>query len=186
MIAVNQLRFAYPKDGFILNLREFRVGPGEKVAIVGPSGAGKTTLLKIIAGIIRPASGSVHVDGFNLHELGDAARRDFRIARVGFVFQELELLEYLNVFDNIIHTYRINPVLALNRQVRERARRLADEVGLGNKLDKMPGELSQGERQRTAVCRALLPEPRLILADEATGNLDPANKSHILEALAKL
>ena len=183
MIAVNHLRFAYPRDGFILNLREFRVGAGEKVAIVGPSGAGKTTLLKIVAGIIRPASGYVHVDGFELHGLNDAARRDFRIARVGFVFQELELLEYLNVFDNIIHTYRINPVLALNRQVRERARRLADDVGLGNKLDNMPGELSQGERQRTAVCRALLPGPRLILADEATGSLDPANKTHILELL---
>ncbi len=183
MIAINNLRFSYPKDGFILHISEFHIEAGEKVAIIGPSGAGKTTLLKIIAGIIRPESGTVHVDGSELHELDEAARRNFRIARIGFVFQELELLEYLNVFDNIVHTYRINPVLLLDPQVRERARRLAGEVGLGSKLGRMPSELSQGERQRTAVCRALLPGPGLILADEATGNLDPANKAHTLDLL---
>jgi putative ABC transport system ATP-binding protein len=123
------------------------------------------------------------VDGAELHTLDDAARRNFRITRIGFVFQELELLDYLNVFDNIVHTYRINPVLRLNAAVRERARRLADEVGLGEKLQRMPSELSQGERQRAAVCRALLTEPKLILADEATGNLDPANKIRILDLL---
>ena len=183
MIAVDALRFSYSKDGFCLEIAEFNIETGEKVAIIGPSGVGKTTLLKIIAGIIRPDSGKIHVDGVELHQLGDAARRNFRITRIGFVFQELELLEYLNVFDNIIHTYRINPVLDLDYSVRERAHRLADDVGLGNKLARMPGELSQGERQRAAVCRALLPNPRLILSDEATGNLDPANKSHILDLL---
>jgi len=183
MIAINNLHFAYPKDGFMLRIRKFHMEAGEKIAIIGPSGTGKTTLLKIVAGIIRPESGTVHVDGVELHELDDAGRRNFRIARVGFVFQELELLEYLDVFDNITHTYRINPVLVLNSQVRERARRLAYDVGLGNKLSSMPYALSQGERQRTAVCRALLPCPKLILADEATGNLDPANKSNILDLL---
>jgi putative ABC transport system ATP-binding protein len=183
MIAVNNLRFSYPQGDFALNIPEFHIKAGEKVAIIGPSGAGKTTLLKIIAGIILPESGKVHVGGTELQKLDDAARRKFRITRVGFVFQELELLDYLNVFDNIMHTYRINPVLPLGFSVRERARRLAGEVGLGGKLTRMPGELSQGERQRAAVCRALLPEPGLILADEATGNLDPANKAHILDLL---
>jgi putative ABC transport system ATP-binding protein len=108
--------------------------------------------------------------------MNDAERRNFRISRIGFVFQELELLDYLDVFDNIVHTYRINRVLRLDRMVRERARDLADEVGLAGKLERMPRELSQGERQRAAVCRALLTNPGLLLADEATGNLDPANK----------
>jgi len=183
MIEINNLCFSYAKEGFRLKISEFQIEAGEKVAIIGPSGSGKTTLLKIIAGIIRPESGTVHVDGSELHAMDDAARRNFRIARIGFVFQELELLEYLNVFDNIVHTYRINPVLSLDGSVRERLRRLASEVGLGSKLGRMPSELSQGERQRTAVCRALLTGPGLILADEATGNLDPANKAHILDLL---
>jgi putative ABC transport system ATP-binding protein len=161
----------------------FRLGRGEKVAIIGPSGTGKTTLLKLIGGIVKPHAGSIQVDGQALHELDDAARRNFRITRVGFVFQELELLDYLNVFDNIVHTYRINPVLRLDAKVRQRAHELAEDVGLSGKLRRMPSELSQGERQRAAVCRALLVEPGLILADEATGNLDPANKVRILDLL---
>ena len=183
MIAISGLRFQYPGSAFALNISEFRVAAGEKVAVIGPSGAGKTTLLKIISGIVAPLAGNVHVGGMSLHGLDDAARRAFRITRIGFVFQELELLDYLNVFDNIVHTYRINPVLRLDASVRQRAHALADEVGLGGKLRRMPNELSQGERQRAAVCRALLAEPDLILADEATGNLDPANKIRILDLL---
>ena len=183
MIRVSGMRFSYPGSAFCLSIPEFRVEAGEKVAIIGPSGAGKTTLLKVIAGIAQPEAGAIHVGGAALHGMDDAARRDFRITRIGFVFQELELLDYLNVFDNIVHTYRINPVLRLDASVRERAHRLAEGVGLGQKLRRMPAELSQGERQRAAVCRALLPEPGLILADEATGNLDPANKVRILDLL---
>jgi ABC-type lipoprotein export system ATPase subunit len=183
MIAIDQLHFSYPGTPFSLNIPEFRVATGEKLAIVGPSGAGKTTLLKLIAGILAPQRGTVHVDSTSLESMSDAERRNFRITRIGFVFQELELLEYLDVFDNILHTYRINPVLRLDPGVRERATALAENVGLAGKLKRMPRELSQGERQRVAVCRALLPKPALILADEATGNLDPANKVRILDLL---
>lgn len=182
MIAIERLRFSYP-GGFALDIPEFRVESGEKLAIIGPSGAGKTTLLKLIAGITHAETGRLEVDGADLRALGESARRDFRARRIGFVFQELELLDYLDVFDNIVHAYRVNPSLKLDRTVRERARTLAEEVGLGAKLKRMPRELSQGERQRTAVCRALLAEPGLILADEATGNLDPANKVRILDLL---
>jgi putative ABC transport system ATP-binding protein len=84
---------------------------GAKIGVLGLNGAGKSSLLKIIAGIVHPSSGSIQVDDADLHQLDDSARRNFRITRIGFVFQELELLEYLNVFDNILHTYRINPVL---------------------------------------------------------------------------
>ena len=183
MIHIEQLHFAYPGAPYALDLPEFRVESGEHVAIVGPSGAGKTTLLKLIAGILQPGTGTVTVDGSALHDLNESARRNFRISRIGFVFQELELLDYLDVLDNILHTYRINHVLRLDEPVRERARRLAEEVGLGDMLRRMPKELSQGEKQRVAVCRALLAKPALILADEATGNLDPANKVRILELL---
>ncbi len=185
MIEISQLHFSYPGSAFTLNIPRFGVGAGEKVALVGPSGAGKTTLLRLVAGIIQPKTGRVRVGGAELKEMDDAARRNFRITRVGFVFQELELLEYLSVFDNIVLPYRINPVLRLDREVRERTRRLAGEVGLGDKLRRMPAELSQGERQRTSVCRALLPGPKLILADEPTGNLDPANKVRIQDLLFK-
>ncbi len=181
MIAIEQLCFGYPGSDFVLRIPDFQVASGEKLAIVGPSGAGKTTFLKLIAGIAPADGGCLRVDGAELHALGDAARRDFRARRVGFVFQELELLDYLDVFDNIVHAYRVNPSLRLDRTVRDRAKGLAEEVGLGAKLKRMPRELSQGERQRVAVCRALLPEPSLILADEATGNLDPANKVRILD-----
>lgn len=183
MIAIRNLRFRYSGSNFFLDIPRFQVEHGEKLAIIGPSGAGKTTLLKLIAGITQPEAGTIHVDGASLDRMDDAARRDFRITRIGFVFQELELLDYLNVLDNIVHTYRVNPVLKLDATVWERARVLAEEVGLAEKLRRMPSELSQGERQRAAVCRALLPEPGLILADEATGNLDPANKVRILDLL---
>ncbi|MDD5035540.1 MAG: ATP-binding cassette domain-containing protein [Methylococcaceae bacterium] len=183
MIAIGNLRFRYAGAGFSLHVPEFRIEPGEKVALIGPSGVGKSTLLKLIAGIMPPGSGSIRVDGTELQSLDEAGRRNFRITRIGFVFQELELLDYLDVFDNIVHTYRINPVLKLGAEVRVRAWNLAGEVGLGGKLKRMPRELSQGERQRAALCRALLPQPRLVLADEATGSLDPRNKAHILDLL---
>lgn len=185
MIEVENLRFRYPGSGFEVALPAFRIERGARVAIIGPSGVGKTTLLKLIAGILAPCEGTIRVDGVTVSELDDAARRNFRISRVGFVFQELELLDYLSVFDNIVHPYRINRVLKLDQGVRDRARELAEQTGLADKLAALPRELSQGERQRAAVCRALLTEPGLVLADEATGNLDPANKLRIIELLIR-
>jgi len=185
MIDIENLSFRYPGSGFGVALPALRIERGARVAIIGPSGAGKTTLLKLIAGILAPDTGTVRVDGVTVSALDDGARRNFRISRVGFVFQELELLDYLSVFDNIVHPYRINRVLKLDRRVRDRARKLAEQTGLADKLAALPRELSQGERQRTAVCRALLTEPGLVLADEATGNLDPANKLRIIELLIR-
>ena len=102
---------------------------------------------------------------------------------IGLVFQEFELLEYLSVLDNILLPYRINPSLRYTPDVGERAARLADQVGIGDKLRRHPDRLSQGERQRVAVCRAVLPQPRLLLADEPTGNLDPVNAARVLDIL---
>ncbi len=159
------------------------VEQGEKVAVIGPSGSGKTTLLNLIAGINRPQQGSVTVADQVVSACSDAKRRDFRITNIGFVFQDFELLDYLNVLDNILHPYRITRALKLTQSVEQRAIKLAAGLDIGDKLKRFTGELSQGEKQRTAICRALLPEPRLILADEATGNLDPRNKGKILDLL---
>lgn len=186
MIEIRELHFRYAHSDFALDIPDFRAAAGERLAVIGPSGSGKSTLLKLVAGIALAQTGQIRVDGVDLRALNDRARRDFRAGRIGFAFQELELLDYLSVFDNILHTYRVNPSLRLDRSVRERARSLAEEAGLGDKLDRRPEELSQGERQRAALCRALLPEPRIVLADEATGNLDPANKLRILDLLFRI
>ena len=183
MIRIDSLEFRYKEGEFRLFIPEFAVKHGEKVAVIGPSGTGKTTLLNLIAGILVADRGRILVDETAVDSLNDAGRRDFRITRVGFVFQDFELLDYLSVMDNILHPYRITRALTLSGGVRNRAHELAEQMGIGNKLRRHSGELSQGEKQRAAICRALLPNPKLILADEATGNLDPENKRHILDLL---
>jgi putative ABC transport system ATP-binding protein len=156
---------------------------GERVAVIGPSGSGKTTLLHLIAGIKSPSAGKVVTDGVDVTGLDDAGRRAFRIRRIGLVFQEFELLEYLSVLDNILLPYRINRALSLDRDVRQRAREVAQRVGIGDKLTRPATRLSQGEMQRVAVCRALIADPPLLLADEPTGNLDPTNTERVLDIL---
>ncbi|MCK4988002.1 MAG: ATP-binding cassette domain-containing protein, partial [Desulfobacterales bacterium] len=165
------MEFRYPDSEFCLNVPQFKIKKSEKVAVIGPSGSGKTTLLNLIAGILTPVKGIVNVDNVKVSELADAGRRNFRITNMGFVFQDFELLDYLNVLDNILHPYRITGALILNKEVRVRASELAEQMGIDDKLNRHPNDLSQGEKQRTAICRALLPQPKLLLADEPTGNL---------------
>ena len=183
MIKTEALKFHYPGSSFHLTIPEFHVAAGEKVAVVGPSGSGKTTLLNLLAGILTPLSGSVQVGEVAVNALNDSGRRDFRVQNIGFVFQDFELLDYLSIMDNILHPYRITDALKLTDDARQRAIHLAEQMGIAAHLKKHPGELSQGEKQRAAICRALLPNPDLILADEATGNLDPDNKTRILDLL---
>ena len=183
MISISNLEFSYREGGFSLRVPELSIDGGATVAVIGPSGTGKTTLLNLIAGILIPESGSVTLHDTTVSGLGDAARRDFRIQNIGLVFQEFELLSYLDILDNILLPYRIAPVLTLDAAVRDRARALAHSVGIGDKLHRHVGLLSQGERQRVAICRALLVQPQLLLADEPTGNLDPSNKGRVLDIL---
>jgi ABC-type lipoprotein export system ATPase subunit len=185
MISLTNLTFSYPHSEFQLSVPEFAVSPGEKIAVVGPSGSGKTTLLNLLAGILTPDQGKVQVGEVDVSALGDAGRRDFRISNIGFVFQDFELLDYLSILDNILHPYRITGALKLSSAVCQRAIYLTEQMAIADHLKKHPGELSQGEKQRAAICRALLPKPALILADEATGNLDPTNKNRILDLLFK-
>ncbi len=183
MIDIRGLQFSYGESDFSLQVPELAVARGETVAIVGPSGSGKTTLLNLIAGNAIPSSGTVNTNGQEVSGLHDADRRRFRIANIGLVFQEFELLEYLNVLDNILLPYRINRTLTLNADVRRRAEALAQQVGIADKLQRYANHLSQGEKQRVAVVRALVVRPPLLLADEPTGNLDPANKERVLDIL---
>ncbi len=183
MIQIQGLEFGYPHSDFHLSVPSLRIAVRERVAVIGPSGSGKTTLLNLIAGIFVPSSGEISVDRVQVNALGDAGRRDFRITNIGFVFQDFELLDYLSVLDNILHPYRITRALKLDTEVRGRAVALAEQMGIAKYLKRRPDELSQGEKQRAAICRALLTRPKLVLADEATGNLDPENKTHILDLL---
>lgn len=183
MIHIDNLQFQYPSGAFRLRIPDFQVERSEKVAVIGPSGSGKTTLLNLISGILLPDSGNVQVHEVPVSTLKDNDRRDFRISTIGFVFQDFELLDYLSVLDNILHPYRITSALTIDKTVRQRAAALAEEMGIGDKLRRGATDLSQGEKQRAAICRALLPQPHLILADEATGNLDPDNKNKILDLL---
>jgi ABC-type lipoprotein export system ATPase subunit len=183
MIAIAGLEFRYASGDFRLAVPDLRIGAGESVAFIGPSGSGKTTLLNLMAGIVAPARGTVSAAGTRVDGLSDGARRAFRLRHLGLVFQEFELLEYLTVLDNILLPYRVSSDMPLTATVRDRAAHLAAEVGLGDMLGRWPERLSQGERQRVAVCRAVLPRPGVILADEPTGNLDPTTKNRVLDIL---
>jgi putative ABC transport system ATP-binding protein len=183
MIKIDDIRFHYPHGEFSLAIDNLNILRGEKVAVIGPSGSGKTTLLNLVAGILLPQKGKIQIDGFIVSSQNDSSRRDFRITNIGFIFQDFGLLDYLNVKDNILHPHRITSVLRLTKDVRQRALLLCEQLGISDKLERHPNDLSHGERQRVAICRALLSQPKLLLADEATGNLDPDNKLLILELL---
>jgi putative ABC transport system ATP-binding protein len=183
MIEVGDLDFGYETGEFRLQLPELRVTGGENLAVAGPSGCGKTTLINLLAGILEPQGGSIGIAGLDMAALDAEDRQDLRALRIGLVFQELELLEYLDVLDNVLLPYRLSPVLELDADASDRARGLLERVGLGDKKGRPPGKLSQGERQRVAVCRALVTQPAVVLGDEPTGNLDPANRDHVIDAL---
>lgn len=183
MISLTNISFQYPDSDFHLELDELSFQSGSKSAVIGPSGFGKTTLLNLISGIYIPQKGSVIVNGKTVNGLNDPERRNFRLTNIGFVFQDFKLLEYLKVMDNILLPFRINRVLNMVDRVRVHAREIASLLDIEDKLSKYPNKLSQGERQRVAICRALLNDPHLILADEPTGNLDPENKMKIMQVL---
>ena len=174
-------------SSFAMHIQTLAVGRGERIALVGPSGSGKTTLLSLVAGILQPQSGTVRVDGQELSRLGDAAVRQFRIERVGQVFQSFELLDYLSIIENVMLPWYIgggSRILGSQKEdSRRRAHELLQEVGLASRASAQPGQLSQGEQQRVAVCRAMLNHPPLLLADEPTGNLDQDNKQMVVDLL---
>ncbi len=183
MIELSQVNFEYRQSGFRLQFDRMKAGSKKAVALIGPSGCGKTTLMSLIAGILPPQRGKIVINNAEITRLTDKQRRLFRIQNIGFVFQDFALLEYLNLYENILHPYRINSALTLDALVKKRAHHLAERVGISKRLKNYPGQTSIGEQQRCAIARALLNEPSVILADEPTGNLDPNHKRAILEIL---
>lgn len=168
----------------ILSDIDLDLAGGEIVAISGASGSGKSTLLNLIGGLDRPTSGSIVACDYAVHELGEADLTDYRARSLGFVFQFHYLLKDFTALENVML-----PAFMLGvprTAATDRARRLLDEVGLGDRLDHYPTQLSGGERQRAALARALINEPPLLLADEPTGNLDATNSARVEEILLSL
>ena len=158
----------------------FRVSAGEFVTVRGASGCGKSTLLLIAGGMMRPGEGRVEIAGTDPYALSSSRRAAFRAENIGFVFQQFHLLPYLTVLDNVLA-----PTVARRiADARQRAAELLARFGLGERATHLPGELSTGEKQRTALARALLGNPRVLLADEPTGNLDEENGQAVLRSLA--
>jgi putative ABC transport system ATP-binding protein len=158
--------------------------PGEMIMIMGPSGCGKTTLLNLLGGIDKPTDGTITVAGNKLNELSAKELNKFRRTEVGFIFQFYNLIPTLTAIENVI--LGIEAVILDKKELRTRAEKYLNLVGLSNKMDNLPQEMSAGEQQRVAVARALAKEPKLILADEPTGNLDEDRGEKIMELMQKL
>jgi ABC-type lipoprotein export system ATPase subunit len=161
-----------------LDTIDLTIGKNEFVVLRGPSGSGKTTLLVLIAGMLRPSRGEIKVDGERLSELSANQKAHFRAHNIGFIFQTFHLIPYLNVVENVA----LAAVEAEDASTSVEA--LLDRLGLGEKYRSLPAELSAGEKQRTAVARALINQPRIVLADEPTGNLDPDSARTVLSYLS--
>ena len=181
MLEVRGLAKSYGRET-LFDAIDLAVAPGEWVAIVGESGSGKSTLLNIVAGIDRPDRGTVSLEGRALDYRDDDALALWRRANVGFVFQAFHLLPYLDIEENVALPLALLGTPRAER--RERARVLLESVGLAGFGNRQPATLSGGEAQRTAIARAVVHRPRLLLADEPTGNLDEASAAAVLDTLA--
>jgi putative ABC transport system ATP-binding protein len=162
--------------GTVIDIREFAIPPGEHVGLRGPSGSGKTTFLNLIAGILQADSGTIRVAGRDMTRLPESGRDRLRAETMGYVFQTFNLLQGYTALENV----ELGMMFGAGVDARY-ARELLERVGLGHRLGYRPGQLSVGQQQRVAVARALANRPRLVLADEPTGNLD---RQHAMEALA--
>jgi putative ABC transport system ATP-binding protein len=159
----------------------FDVEAGEWIAIMGPSGSGKTTLINILGGLEHPSAGRIVVDGLEIGNLGERELTRYRADKIGFVFQQFHLVPYLTALENVMLAQYFHSIT----DEKEAAEALG-RVGLGDRLTHVPAELSGGEQQRVAIARALINHPKVILADEPTGNLDEANEAVVLNLLHEL
>ena len=167
-----------------LDNASLEIAPGEFVAVVGPSGSGKSTLLLVLGGMLSPSAGKVFLDGHSVYDLSPNERADLRRKKIGFVFQTFNLVPYLTALENVqIPLFLAGQDGATQRQL---ASALLERVGLGDRLDHKPPELSIGQQQRVAMARVLANNPEIILADEPTGNLDPQTGGQILDLLEQM
>ena len=184
MVLMQNVRKVYESSNTVaLDNVSLTIEDGEFVFLVGPSGSGKTTLMKLITGEVRPTSGKVIVNDFDMSTI---KRRKLPKMRrtLGVVFQDYRLIENMNVYDNVAFAMRV--VGAPNREIKERVPYILELVGLGGREKRMPGELSGGEQQRVGIARALVNSPRMIIADEPTGNLDPVRSLELMLLLEKI
>ena len=183
ILQISDLHFQYPASDFKIEVSDIKITQGSKIAISGKSGSGKTTLIHLISGILKPQSGEILFFDESITDMNDNDIRKHRISNIGFIFQEFELLDYLNVMDNLILPYKINKSLSLDEEIKNKAKEIANRIGIGNKLDQHPKQLSGGERQRLAIARALITSPPLIIADEPTGNLDNKTSNIVMDEI---
>lgn len=187
MIRVEKLTKRYQRGGetlVVLDELDLEMQEGGFYALMGPSGSGKTTLLNLVGGLDQPDSGLLSVAGEDLGQLSEAELAHWRSVNVGFVFQGFNLIPVLSAIENVVLPLTLTP---LNRAQRlEHARHALELVGLGDRLDHRPGQLSGGQEQRVAIARAIATDPKLILADEPTGDLDRASADSVLGLLGRL
>ena len=167
----------------VLSEVTFQMAPGDSAAITGPSGSGKSSLLYILGGLEPPSSGTVTLEETRLFDLGASELAAFRNSKIGFVFQDHCLLPQCSVLENVLVPTLVS---GGSDDFGRRARELIDQVGLRERMDHRPGELSGGEKQRVAIARALICQPRLLLCDEPTGNLDASSAGNVATLLARL
>ncbi len=180
-IVITNLVYAYSNASKpILNIPKFEVQDGERLALVGKSGSGKSTLLNAIAGIVAVSQGSLNVNGVELTTLSETKRDAFRAENIGYVFQTFNLLQGLTAFENVLVAMTFSKKIS---DAKSRAKQLLERVGLGDKQGRKPRELSVGEQQRVAIARAIANQPKLLLADEPTANLDEQNTESVLNLL---
>lgn len=182
-IQVERMAYTFPRSSFSLQVHDFSVEAGESVALVGPSGSGKTTLLNLLSGTLLPEAGKVSVGDVDWVSLSEVSRRRRRASQIGQVFQEFELLEYLTVRENILLPFLLGGVSHPDETASTRLEHLVASVGLTELMHRKPTMLSHGERQRVAICRALVTAPGLLLADEPTASLDADNGKRVLKTL---
>ncbi|MDO5002060.1 MAG: cell division ATP-binding protein FtsE [Eubacteriales bacterium] len=184
MVQMNDVRVVYESVGTVaLDGIDLTINEGEFVFLVGPSGSGKTTLMKLITGEIRATEGNVIVNDFDMMKI---KRRKLPKMRrtLGVIFQDYRLIENMNVYDNVAFAMRV--VGASSKEIRKRVPYVLDLVGLGGREKRLPTELSGGEQQRVAIARALVNSPRMIVADEPTGNLDPVRSLELMLLFEKI
>lgn len=169
---------------YAVNDVSLKVAAGEFVALVGPSGSGKTTMLSILAALLQPTSGQVLLDGQNLAEMSEVERVAMRRKNIGFTFQANNLVPYLSAVENVELMLRMNN--KLDKAGKLRARELLARLGLGERLNNLPGQMSGGQQQRVAIARALIHNPTLVLADEPTASLDTERAYQVVETFAGL
>ncbi|MDH3519964.1 MAG: ABC transporter ATP-binding protein [Myxococcales bacterium] len=193
MIVARNLTQRYPlADGrpalTVLGGVDLDVAAGEVVAVLGPSGSGKTTLLGLLAGLDQPTEGAVTLDGVALGALSEDERAALRAERVGFVFQSFQLVQTLTALENVLVPLELLPASRrpAPSEAERRARDWLERVGLGNRLDHYPAQLSGGEQQRVGIARAFANDPRVLFADEPTGNLDRETGGEVVELLLTL